>query len=165
MTAFFRIARLLALTAWVGGIFFFSFAVARVAFNVLSDAHSAGAVVRGTLTVLHRIGFVAGAVYIVATLTLIATQRDSHIARAVEVLLVVAMLAVTGYSQFSVIPRMEADRFALGGDVAMAPADAPARAHFDRLHKLSVKLEAGVMLSGIFLLCLAPLHQRDNRAD
>lgn len=160
MTSFFRALRLISLAAWVGGLFFFAFAVARVAFSVLPDAHTAGAVVRGTLVALHHIGFVAGVVFLVATLTLIATQRDSHIARAVEVLLVVAMLGITGYSEFSVLPRMESDRLAVGGDIAKADPDAAAVRHFNRLHGLSVKLEGGVLLAGVLLLCLAPIPNR-----
>lgn len=160
MTTFFRAARLLSLAAWVGGIFFFAFAVARIAFSVLPDAHTAGSVVRGALIALHHLGFVAGAVYLVATLTLIATQRDGHIARAVEVLIILVMLSLTGYSHFSVIPRMETDRLSLGGDIAKADPTLPAAHHFNRLHGLSVKLESGVLLCGIALLCLAPVPNR-----
>jgi hypothetical protein len=161
MTSFFRILRLLALVAWVGGLVFFVAVVAPVAFGTLPDAHTAGSVVRASLLGLHRIGFIAGAVYLIATLTLIGTQRDSHLARAVEVLLIAAMLAITVYSHFSVLPRMENDRLSLGGDVASAPADAPAHRHFDRLHRLSVNLEGAVLLSGLCLVCLAPLPRVD----
>lgn len=161
MTSFLRILRLLSLVAWVGSLFFFAFAVTRVAFSgVLPDAHSAAAIVRGTLVVLHHIGFASGFVFLIATLTLIGTQRDSHLARAIETLTVLVMLSLTAYSHFSVIPRMESDRLALGGDVATAPADSPAHRHFDRLHNLSVKLEGTVLLCGILLVCLAPFPQR-----
>ena len=44
------------------------------------------AIVRGTLSALHHLGLIAGSIYLLATLTLIATQRDSHILRAVEVM-------------------------------------------------------------------------------
>src|SRR6187402_1300533 len=98
MTTFFRILRLFALVAWVGGLIFFVAAVARVAFATMPDSHMAGLIVRGTLITLHHIGFISGAVFLVATLALIGTQRDSHIARAVEVLIVLVMLIVTAYS-------------------------------------------------------------------
>jgi hypothetical protein len=93
---------------------------------------------------------------------LIATQRDSHLVRAVEVLVVLIMLAITGYSHFSVLPRMEADRLSLGGVVGPSTASLPARRHFDRLHGLSVKLEGTVLLGGLLLVCLAPLPRRDD---
>ncbi len=165
MTYLLRTLRLIALAAWVGGIFFFAFAVARIAFSVLHDPHDAGAIVRGTLTALHHIGFTAGLVYLAATLTLIALQGDSHLARAIEILIVTTMLALTGYSHFSVIPRMEADRLTLGGDVSKTPPTLPAHAHFDRLHRVSTRVEGFVLLGGVLLLCLAPLHQRDNRME
>lgn len=162
MTIVLRAVRLIALSVWVGALVFFAFAVARVAFGSLPNAHDAGIVVRGTLIELHKMGLVAGAVYFVLTLALIGLQRDTHPARAVEIALVVAMLSLTAYSQFSVIPAMERDRTALGGDVAQAPAQAPARKHFDRLHGLSVKLEGAVLIEGLILLALAPVHGRDE---
>ena len=158
----FRILRLLSLSVWVGSIAFFAFAVARVAFGQLPNVHLAGIVVRGTLLDLHRIGLVAGAVYLFFTLALLATQTDSHPARAAEIVLVVAMMALTLYLQQSVLPHMETDRLTLGGDVAEAPANAPARVHFDRLHRLSVRLESIILIEGIVLLCLAPIHGRDD---
>ena len=162
MTTFFRILRLFSLVAWVGGLIFFVAAVAPVAFRTMPDAHQAGLIVRGTLIVLHHIGFIAGAVYLVSTLTLIATQRDSHLVRAVEVLVVLVMLAITGYSHFSVLPRMEADRLSLGGIVDQTTANLPAHHHFDRLHGLSVKLEGTILFGGLLLVCLAPLPRRDD---
>lgn len=161
MTTFFRVLRLFGIVAWVGGLLFF-LAVTRVAFSVLPDAHTAGAVVRGSLISLHHIGFLAGAIFLVATLALIGTQRDSHIARAVEVLLVIVMLGLTAYSHFSVMPRMEADAQALGGNVQAAPDSAPAKAHFNRLHGVSVKVEGMVLIGGILLICLAPVPGRDD---
>jgi hypothetical protein len=161
MTTVFRIVRLFALAVWVGGLVFFGF-VAAVAFKTLPDVSSAGAVVRGSLIALHHIGMAAGIVYLLVTLALLATQGDTHPVRAVELVLVVVMLVLTGYSEFSVIPRMEADRISLGGDVTKAPADAPALAHFDRLHKVSVRVEGAVLIAGLLLLGLASVHGRDD---
>jgi hypothetical protein len=161
MTTVFRIVRLFALAVWVGGLVFFGF-VAAAAFKTLPDVSSAGAVVRGSLIALHHIGMVAGIVYLLVTLALLATQRDTHPVRAAELVLVVVMMVLTGYSEFSVIPRMEADRISLGGDVTKAPADAPALAHFDRLHKVSVRVEGAVLIAGLLLLGLASVHGRDD---
>jgi hypothetical protein len=152
---------LYALAIWVGGLVFFGF-VAAMAFKTLPDAHSAGLIVRGALIALHRIGMVAGLVYLLCTLALLATQRDTHPIRAAELVLVLVMLALTGYSEFSVIPRMEADRVSLGGDVSTAPDESPAKKHFDRLHKVSVKVEGGVLVFGLLLLAMAGVHGRDD---
>jgi putative copper export protein len=152
---------LYALAIWVGGLVFFGF-VAAMAFKTLPDAHEAGIVVRGALISLHHIGMASGLIYLLCTLALLATQRDTHPIRAAELVLVMMMLALTGYSEFSVIPRMEADRTSLGGDVAKAPEEAPARKHFERLHRVSVKVESVVLIEGLMLLAMAGIHGRDD---
>ena len=159
MTTLLRILRLYPLALWAGGEVFFVL-VAGIAFSVLPDPHMAGLVVRGALIDLHWIGIVAGVVYLLATLALLATGRDTHRARAVEVVLVGVMLALTLYSQMSVIPRMESDRLSLGGDVSMVSKDNPARQDFDRLHQRSVNLEGAVLLCSFVLIALAPVHDR-----
>jgi len=161
MTTVLRILRLIAISTWVGSLIFFGF-VAKVAFSTLPDAHSAGVVVRGTLISLHHLGLVAGMIYFFITLGLLATQGDTHPARAAELALIIAMLGLTLYSQYSILPRMEADRASLGGDVATSPTDAPAHIHFDRLHSLSVKVEGAILIEGLLLLVLAPIHGRDD---
>lgn len=160
MTTLLRTLRLIALATWVGGLVFFGF-VASVAFTTLATAQ-AGMVVRGSLIALHRIGLVAGLVYFVITLALLATQRDTHPVRAAELALVIAMLVLTAYSQFSIMPSMEADRISLGGDVSTSSPDTPAHKHFDRLHNLSVKLEGAVLIEGLLLLAFAAIHGRDD---
>jgi hypothetical protein len=160
MTLFFRIVRLIALAAWFGSLVFFGF-VAKVAFKDL-DPVTAGTIVRGTLHALHHVGLIAGAIYLLFTLALLATQRDSHPARAVELALIVSMLALTAYSQLSVLPKMETDRLTLGGDVTKAPPTDPASVHFQRMHNLSVKLEGAVLIEGLLLLGLAAIHGRDD---
>ena len=121
MTTSFRAIRLIALAVWVGSIAFFAFAVAPVAFKTMPDTHLAGLIVRGTLLVLNRLGLGTGAVYLFFTLALLASQHDSHPARAAEIVLVVSMMALTLYMQQSILPRMETDRLTLGGEVEGAP--------------------------------------------
>lgn len=165
MTIFLRVLRQLVLCLWVGGLMFFAFAVTPVAFKTMPDAHHAGLIVRGTLLVLHRMGLYGGALYLLATLALLALQHDTHPARAVELVLVISMLLLTAYSQLSVLPHMEVDRLTLGGEIAGASPDAPARKDFDRLHSLSVKLEGAILVEGLVLLVLSTIHGRDNEYD
>ncbi len=152
----FRALRLISLALWVGGIVFF-LAVANVAFKTMPDIHLAGTIVRGSLIALHRIALAAGAIYLFFTLALLTTH-DSHPTRAVEIAVVVSMMALTLYLQQSVIPHMETDRLTLGGDVQSVPPTNPTRTHFDRLHTLSTRLEGTILLEGLLLLCLAPIH-------
>jgi hypothetical protein len=159
MTTLLRILRLYPLALWAGGEVFFVL-VAGIAFSVLPDAHSAGLVVRGSLIALHRMGIAAGVIYLLATLALLATRRDTHRARAAEVALVGVMLLLTLYSPMSVLPRMENYWLALGGDVTTVSKNNPVRHDFDRLHSLSVNLEGAVLLCSLVLIALAPIHDR-----
>lgn len=169
MTTLLRILRLYPLALWVGGEVFFVI-VAGISFSVLPNPHTAGLVVRSALIDLHRIGIGAGIVYLIATLGLMATQRNDstrlieagHRIRLVEIVVVAIMLLLTLYSQTGVIPRMEHDRISLGGDVAAAPAQSPARLDFDRLHKLSVNLEGAVLIGGLVLIAFAPVEGRSK---
>lgn len=161
MRTSFRAIRLIALALWVGGIVFF-LAVASVAFKSMPDTHLAGIIVRGSLLSLHRIGLIAGTVYLFFTLALLAAH-DSHPFRALELVLVVSMLSLTLYLQQSVLPRMETDRLTLGGDVQATSPDLPAHRRFDRLHAVSTRLEGTVLLEGLILLCLAPVQAPDFR--
>lgn len=159
MTTLLRILRLYPLALWVGGEIFFV-VVAGIAFSVLPDPHTAGLVVRSALIDLHRIGIGAGVVYLLATLGLTTVQSNRHAIRLIEIVLAAVMLVLTLYSQLAVIPRMEKDRMSLGGDVATASTDNPARMDFDRLHKLSVNLEGTVLIGGLVLIALAPIEDR-----
>lgn len=159
MATLLRIIRLYSLALWVGGEVFFVI-VAGIAFRFLPDAHTAGIVVRNSLLALHRVGIGAGLLFLLATLGLVASARDRHRARVVELAIVVVMLVLTLYSQTAVIPRMETDRLTLGGDVAKASADVAARKDFDHLHALSVDLEGAVLIGGFVALALAAVHGR-----
>lgn len=154
-----QFVRLLSIVIWLGGVFFFAFVLAPVAFTRLPSTHLAGMVVGGTLNILHSIGLVCGILFLAATglLYLIAKYRKPSI--VAEAALAAIMLAVTAFSQFSIIPRMERDRQQAAlltgtsdGDINSIPASNPARMDFDRLHHRSENLEGVVLLSGILLV-------------
>ncbi len=145
-----RALRLYAMVAWVGGLAFFAFVVAPVAFGSLASAHQAGLVVGGTLRVLHWIGLIGGGLFCLATGWLWMQAEDS--ARAGfrrELVLTGLMLVVTAYSQFRVLPAMEVDRALAGGEVETAWLENPGRVDFERLHRLSERLEGFVLACGL----------------
>lgn len=145
-----RALRLLAMTAWVGGLAFFAFVLAPVAFRRLPSAHDAGLVVGGTLTILHWIGLIGGIVFCLATLILwFRAEVPARVGFAMGVTLAGIMLIVTAYSQFRILPAMEQDRLAAGGAIETADVSSPARVHFEELHTVSERLEGLVLLCGI----------------
>ena len=145
-----RALRLLAMVAWVGGLAFFAFVVAPVAFHRLASPHEAGLVVGGTLRVLHRIGLVGGGVFCIGTALLwLRAEVPARAGFAVEMALTLVMLATTAYSQFHVLPAMEQDRMAAGGDIEAAAMTNPAREDFEQWHVWSERLEGLVFFCGL----------------
>jgi uncharacterized membrane protein len=145
-----RALRLYAMVGWVGGLTFFAFVVAPVAFGTLASAHQAGLVVGGTLRVLHWIGLIGGAVFCLGTGWLwLRAEVPARVGFVRQLALVAVMLVVTAYSQFRILPAMEVDRVLAGGEAATASLDNSGRADFERLHRLSEKLEGFVLLCGL----------------
>jgi len=145
-----RALRLLAMVAWVGGLAFFAFVLAPIAFQRLSSPHETGLVVGGTLRILHWIGLIGGSVFCVATALLwLRAEVPARAGFAAETALTLVMLAVTAYSQFSILPAMEQDRALAGGEIETASMTNPARQDFERLHTLSERLEGIVFFCGL----------------
>jgi uncharacterized membrane protein len=150
MQTLLRAVRMYAMVAWVGGLAFFAFVVAPVAFGSLPSAHEAGIVVGGTLRVLHWIGLISGLIFCLATAWLwLWAEVPARIGFARQLALTAVMLLVTAYSQFRILPAMEVDRSLAGGDVETAPSDDEARVAFEKLHRLSERLEGLVLLCGL----------------
>lgn len=145
-----RALRLFSMVAWVGGLGFFAFVLAPVAFHSLPSAHEAGIVVGGTLRVLHWIGLVGGAIFYVATgLLWLRAGVTARVEFAIEMILAGMMMAGTFYSQFKILPAMEVDRALAGGAVETAPVGNVGRVDFERLHRLSERLEGFVFFCGL----------------
>jgi hypothetical protein len=67
------------------------------------------------------------------------------------------MVLLTVFSQHVVIARMDVLRLQMGnlmGSVSATPLDNPLRATFERLHRISVRLEGTVLLSGLVAMFL-----------
>jgi hypothetical protein len=144
----------LALIVWLGAEIFFP-VVAAITFGTLAEnTHAAGLVVGTLLRILHGMGLVSG----IVALALLALAPAWNIYKPRTVLapmgLLVLMLALTAYSQYSIIPTMERDRIAAGGVIDAAPPDDPNRADFNRLHNLSEHVEEATLLLGLATVVL-----------
>jgi hypothetical protein len=150
----------LLVVLWLGGVMFFPI-VAASAFTSIPDTHAAGTIVAKCLRILHYEGLFAGAAII---LLLLAAQTAKALPRPVgaPVLVTLIMLGLTAFSQFSIIPRMENDRIAVGGAIDAAPPNDPHRAEFNRLHGLSERVEEGVLLGGIVLVVLLAIGPKST---
>jgi uncharacterized protein DUF4149 len=153
---------LLALGIWLGALLLFV-QVAAVAFGTLpglflnpaEGIHGAGLVVGGTLRHLHYMGLICGVIFLILSFLLRSRVRwHSVVPQAV---LVFAMVVLTAYSQFSIIPRMDTAQASVGGSVGIAslPESSPARVLFDQLHRESVHVEGLVLIVGFIAFALA----------
>jgi uncharacterized membrane protein len=132
----------IALTAWVGSLLFFSFGVAPILFKVLG-ADAGERFVRALFPRYYAWGAIAGAVALPAYLGVplsFPEFRGPHV--AVEALTIVAGILIMLYAGNSLVPAINAARDA-------GPAG---QSRFDRLHRRSVRLNAWAMVLGLALL-------------
>ena len=147
----------LSLGLWLGALIFFGAILAPLAFSVLppllghQGVHAAGLVVGGSLVRLHWMGLLCGVIFLVVLL-LARVHFRTIVPQAVLVLL---MMGLTAYSQFSIIPRMDTARDSIGGDVDSVASNNPGRQIFDRLHQTSTHVEGLVLLCGLAALVAA----------
>jgi hypothetical protein len=139
----------LSLIVWLGAEAFFPVVAATVFGALRPDTHLAGTIVGQLLRILHGMGLVAGMVALAALA--LSAAKDIFTARGVlaPAGMLIAMIALTLYSQFGIIPVMEQDRVAAGGAVDLADPANPARIDFKRLHDRSEHVEGLVLLLGL----------------
>jgi len=141
-----RFLLIFALVIWLGGIIFFSFVVAPSLFSLLTPQALAGNVVNHSLEALHYMGLACGVIFLFASF--LTEFRSVRALRG----LICLMLLCTALSQFGVMPQMHRIRGAVGGSVELLPRQDAGRTAFDRLHQLSVALEATTLLAGLGLI-------------
>jgi uncharacterized membrane protein len=151
--SFLRFVMVLSLVLWIGGLIFFAFVLAPTAFQVLPDTHLAGNVVGRALGKLHWIAIVSGIVFLVSSLLYSRLTDGTAHFFAMRHVLIVLMLALTLFSQFWIIPRMDTLRASVG-DFAKVTLDNPARVQFDALHVWSTRVEGAVLLLGLVAVFL-----------
>ena len=139
----------LSLIVWLGAEIFFP-VVAAITFTTLQpNTHVAGTIVGQLLRILHGMGLVSGMVAL--ALLALAPAWNIYKPRSVvaPMALVVLMIAATVFSQFVIIPAMERDRIAAGGDINAADTTNPSRIDFNLLHIRSERVEEAVLLMGL----------------
>jgi uncharacterized membrane protein len=168
MRNFFGSLSLLFLGVWLGAIVFF-IAVAQVAFSALpplftdhaAGTHAAGAVVGGAIVSLHSLGMVCGVLFLL--LTIVRARFIHWHSYTLPALLVLAMLVLTAYSQFSIIPKMNTARDSIGGVVDAVPLSNPGRQIFEHLHEQSTRVESAVLICGLVAFMLGGGGQKPRQ--
>jgi hypothetical protein len=137
---------LLALVCWLGGMFFFTAIIAPVVFKLLQMA-DAGKLVAGVFPRYYLLGYVAGLITL-ALAIYFTIERPPRLWWSLSALTLAAALGLTIYAGAIVRPQIDKVR-----TVVEEPSPDPARrAEFDRLHRLSVILNGGVMLLNLAAL-------------
>lgn len=136
--------RLLLLGLWLGASVYF-IAVAQVAFVVLPQRESAGAVVGGSLSVLNFSGI--GIAVLVLLMSLV-TARGTNTALAwIDRILVVLIGIACAVGQFVIGFMIASVRAQMGGrPIDELAVDDPLRIQFNQLHEYSVWVLAAAMI-------------------
>jgi uncharacterized membrane protein len=150
MTGILRALRLLAMVVWVGGLIFFAFVEAPTAFHVMGTNQQFAQLIGGSLEALNQFGIICGFAFLLSTIGLwYRTDPKGRRLLLVQAALIILMITGTQIVQRSIVPAMERDRAAAGGDINAVPKDNAARVDFDRLHHLSENVEGMVLFLGI----------------
>src|SRR5262249_21636785 len=146
--AFLRFLMLLALIVWIGGIIFFFFVEAPTLFILFLFTRIAGDVVSVSLAKLPLVRLVCGPFFLFCFLLYNQLRRARMKPLAASHILVVLMIVLTAFSQFSVTLKMRDLRGQLQA-VDNLPWNDSGRLQFDRLHAWSTRLEGSVLLVGL----------------
>jgi Domain of unknown function (DUF4149) len=137
---------LLALVCWLGGMLFFTGITTPVVFKLLPLAE-AGKLVAGLFTYYYLLGYVAGPIS-VALAIYFAIARSPRLWWSLSAGALAVALGLMVYAGAIVRPQVAAIRTV----VEEQNPDPARRAEFDRLHRLSVILNVGVMVLNLTAL-------------
>ncbi len=147
-----RFLYLLALVVWIGAIIFFSFVGAPSTFQAV-PVDVAGKVVTKILPRYYLLGHVAGIVALVSFLGLAGMSGEWRALKVLNILLLAGMLG-TGLYAGTVLAGQVTEIRQQMGNTEGAQAKPEVKAEFDRLHRLSVILNAVVLFVGLVVLLI-----------
>jgi hypothetical protein len=158
----FAVLEALALALWVGALAGFAFVFAPVAFAKLGAAQEFGSLVGAMLARLDVLGYVCGAVALLAVL--VRNREDASLGRgsALRALLLVVMLLLVVTQARLIVPAVHAAGQALGGSFDAVPMTDPRRIAYDRLHAVSTIVYGIVMTLGVVALALSVLARPES---
>ena len=137
---------LLAIVCWLGGMVFFTAIIAPVVFKLLPIA-DAGKLVAGLFPRYYILGYIAGTIGL-ALAIYFTVERQPKLWWGLSALALAVALGLTMYAGAIIRPQVTAIRTV----VEDQNPDPARKAEFDRLHRLSVMLNGGVMLLNLAAL-------------
>jgi hypothetical protein len=139
--------RLLLLGLWLGASVFF-IAVAQVAFMVLPQRESAGAVVGGSLSILNFAGI--GISVLVLLMSLATARGTKAILAWADRILIILVGVACAVGQFVIGLMIASVRAQMGGKpIDELAADDPLRIQFNQLHEYSVWVLSAAMIAAL----------------
>jgi hypothetical protein len=151
-----RLAAVLGLVFWVGGLAVLGSVAAPALFEVVGAAGTGGRALAGAafgeiLGRFHTATYVCAAV-IIASLTARAVlgPRPRHF--SIRMFISTVMVAASAWSGLVLIPRIQEAQRTLGSSPAALLDGDPRRAEFDRLHGMSTSVQLVPLLGGLALI-------------
>lgn len=144
-----------ALAIWIGSMVFFSFVTTPMLFKTLAR-DEAGRVIRAIFPVYYRLGAACGGILVAATALRAVLSAEPRAGHGLEAMLGATMLAMTLYAWQILLPRIDQARRRAEGKDPTDPTNLEQR-YFKRLHRLSVRINATVMILGMVTLTLTLL--------
>ena len=147
-------ALLFALTVWGGAVFFFAILTTPVIFADL-DRDSAARLLGDLFPRYYQVALVCSAVALVVIVGRLLWGAPPRRLAVTAALLLAVALAITCYSMFSLLPRMQDAQARVPSFVTM-PASAPERVAYGQLHGQSMLLTGlAALLGGAALVLIA----------
>jgi hypothetical protein len=109
--------------------------------------------VNATLSKLHWMGIISGAVFLICSSLYNQLKHARPKPFTASHIFIVLMLLLTAISQFRITPKMRNLRAEMQA-VDNLPLEDSRRVEFDRLHEWSTRMEGGVLLFGLGVVFL-----------
>jgi hypothetical protein len=151
-----RLAAVLGLVFWVGGLAVLGSIAAPALFEVVGASGTGGRALAGAafgeiFARFHTATYVCAAVIIASLATrAVLGPRPRHF--SIRMFISTVMVAASAWSGLVLIPRIQDAQRTLGSSPSALPAGDARRAEFDRLHGMSTSLQLVPLLGGLALI-------------
>ena len=151
----FAVSETLVLAVWIGGLAGFAFVFAPIAFRVVTDLDRFATITGRSILALTQLGYVCGAIAIVAALVRSGTSGSSRTLAAARVGLIAVALGLSAYDANAILPEMQAASAAFGVPFNDVPKSDPRRVAYDAMHQKSSRVYGAALRAAAAALALA----------